>query len=112
MPAVGCAVWDAAENATNQVEPRPVPPPKCPELWGAACEALGWPPDPKAYPALRGLWQGAEHRRIIVADGKWSAIPANPRPETLLLLFPATNPGHPTSVAIQPPPWSSYEKVP
>jgi hypothetical protein len=67
-----------AENTEDQVEPHPLRPPKCPELWGAACEALGWPPEPKAYPALRGLWQGQEHRRIIVADGKWGAIPANP----------------------------------
>ena len=67
-----------AENTDDVVEPHALRPPKCPELWGAACEALGWPPEPKAYPHLRGLWQGAEQRRIIVADGKWGAIPANP----------------------------------
>lgn len=83
---LACRQWVApygtlrrvAENTDDKAEPHPLLPPKCPELWGAACEALGWPPEPKAYPSLRGLWQGAEQRRIIVADGKWSAVPANP----------------------------------
>lgn len=83
---LACRQWVApygtlrgvAENLLRATEPGAVQPPGCAELWGAACEAMGWPPDLRAFKHLRGLWQGAEHRRLIVAEGRWSAIPANP----------------------------------